>query len=65
MKQLFETHKHFKINTHNKMPLTRTEYCYMYFMWIVATCVFLWYLHVLITLPENNHNWFDREKGDL
>jgi hypothetical protein len=47
------------------MPLTRREYCYMYFTWVIAVCVFIWYLHMLITFPEENLKLFEREKGDL
>jgi hypothetical protein len=47
------------------MPLTRREYCYMYLSWVLAVCVVIWYLHTLLTLPEDNQDWFDREKGDL
>jgi hypothetical protein len=47
------------------MPLTRREYCYMYFSWILAICAILWYLHTLLTLPEDNQYWFDRETDEL
>jgi len=47
------------------MPLTRKEYCYMYFSWIFAIIVLIWYIHNLMLLPDQNQKWFEREKGDL
>jgi hypothetical protein len=46
--------------------MSRKEYCYMYLIWTITICVLIWYVHMLLTLPENVLEFdLGREKGDL